>query len=122
MQVRNQKVLITGGAGFLGSFLSEEMLRLGATVTIFDRFSQGKKRIEHLEGNPAVKIIEGDLMDYDQLLDAMKGSSWVWHLSSNTDIATGLKDTMIDLRDGVMATRNVVEAMRQTGVRKLIFP
>lgn len=119
---KNKKVFITGGAGFLGSFLSEEMLRRGAHVTIFDRFSQGKKRILALEKHPQVTIVQGDLMDYEKVLEHIKESSWVWHLSSNTDIPAGLKDTTIDLRDGVMATRNLLEAMRQHGIQKIIFP
>lgn len=119
---KNKKVFITGGAGFLGSFLSEEMVRRGAQVTIFDRFSQGKKRILHLEKNPQVTIVQGDLMDYEKVLEHLKGSSWVWHLSSNTDIPAGLRDTTIDLRDGVMATRHLLEAMRHHGIQKIIFP
>lgn len=122
MEVKGKKVFITGGAGFLGSFLSEEMLCQGASVTIYDRFSQGRSRIQHLEGNPKVQIIQGDCGEYDKLLEAIKDSEWVWHLSSNTDIPAGLKDTMVDLRDGVVATRNVLEAMRHQGIKKMIFP
>ncbi len=122
MDLKNKKVFVTGGAGFLGSFLSEELVKRGARITIFDRFSQGRSRIRHLENHPQVTVIQGDLMEYDKVVEHMKGSELIFHLSSNTDIPAGLKDTMVDIRDGVLATRNILEAMRATGVRKMIFP
>ncbi len=119
----NQKeILITGGAGFFGSFLTEEMLKRGARVTLFDRFYQGTGRIRHLLNHPAVKIVEADLSEYDKLVEAVRGKYLIWHLAGNTNIPAGLQDTFLDLKDGVIATRNILEAMRETAVRRLIFP
>ena len=106
----------------MGSFLTEELIKRGARVTLYDRFSQGRSRIRHLEGHPQLTVIQGDLMEYEKLLESMKDSVLIWHLSSNTDIPAGLKDTMVDIRDGVLATRNILEGMRALGIRKLIFP
>lgn len=114
-------MLVTGGAGFLGSFLSEELVRQGARVSIYDRFDQGKRRIEHLLHHPSVKVVEGDLGDYRQLVKITAGNDLVWHLAGNTSIPAGAKDTYVDVKDGPLATRNVLEAMRETGVRKLVF-
>lgn len=121
MDVQEKEVLITGGAGFLGSFLSEELLLRGAKVTVLDRFSQGKKRIEHLVGKSGFTVIEGELSDYKKLVDCVRAKDFIFHLAGNTDIPAGLKDTSLDLKDGVVATRNLLEAMRETGVRKLVF-
>ena len=122
MNLKGKPILITGGAGFLGSFLSEEMVRQGAKVTIYDRLSQGAGRIAHLLKDPTVQLIQADLLETDKLFKAVHGKTLIWHLSGNTNIPLGLKDTTVDLNDGLVATRNVLEAMRAAGVRKLVFP
>lgn len=115
-------MLITGGAGFLGSFLSEEMIRRGARVTLYDSFKQGTGRIRHLLKEEALEVIEADTSEYPRLVEAVRGKKLIWHLAGNTDIPAGLRDTFLDLRDGLMATRNILEAMRETGVCKIVFP
>ena len=122
MNFNQRHILITGGAGFFGSFLTEEMLKLGAQVTIFDLFLQGRSRIEHVSNHPSLKIIQGDLLTYPEVLKAMEGIDFVWHLASNTDIPLGLRDTRVDLNHGVIATHHVLEAMRAKRVRQMMFP
>lgn len=122
MTFRNQDILVTGGAGFLGSYLTEELLRQGARVTIFDCFRVGKERISHLSGQPNLEICEGDVTDYPSLLKVVRDKAFIWHLAGNTDIPAGLSDTALDLNHGIIATRNLLEAMRETGARKLAFP
>lgn len=122
MIFKRKNVLITGGAGFLGSFLCEEMLRQEARVTVYDKLVQGKSRIGHLLDDNSLRLIEADLSDRDQLIKALSGSDFVWHLAGNTDIPAGLRDTRIDLQDGILATHHLLEAMRNTGVRKIAFP
>lgn len=122
MNFKGKRVLLTGGAGFLGSFLAEEMLRQEAQLTIYDRFSQGISRIHHLQRNPLLEVIEGDLGNYPRFVKAVEGKEFIWHLGGNTDIPAGLRDTRTDLQDGVIATRHVLEAMREKGVRQLVFP
>ena len=122
MDFKNKAILITGGAGFLGSYLAEEMIRQGARVTIYDKLLLGTSRIEHLLKAKSVELIEADLCDYQKLRNAILGKAFIWHLGGNTDIPAGLKDTSLDIRDGIMATHNVLEAMRETGLRKIAFP
>lgn len=122
MNFQGKKVLITGGAGFLGSFLSEEMVRQGAKVTIYDVFRQGLGRIRHLVENEALEVIEGDMLDFPKVVNAVPGKDFIWHLAGNTDIPLGLRNTATDLNDGIVATRNLLEAMRESRVRKLVFP
>lgn len=122
MEFSGKKIFITGGAGFLGSFLTEEMLRRNNSVTVFDRFSLGRKRLAHVQNHPQLKIVEGDLLSYELVQKALEGHDFIWHLASNTDIPAGLKNTMVDLNDGLLATRNILEAMRALSIRKIMFP
>ncbi len=121
MSFKGKQVLITGGAGFLGSFLSEEMLRQGAKVTIFDRLSHGTTRIQHLLKNPSLELIKATLQEEGKLKDAVKAKDFVWHLAANADIPGGIENTMMDINDGLLATRNLLEAMRAAKVRKIAF-
>jgi len=121
MNFKGKQVLITGGAGFLGSFLTEEMLRQDAKVTIYDRLSHGTTRIQHLLKDPALQLIKATLQDQDKLSEAVRAKDFVWHLAANADIPGGIKNTMMDISDGILATRNLLEAMRGAGVRRMAF-
>ncbi len=122
MDFNTREVLVTGGAGFLGSFLTEELLKQGARVTVYDSLKLGKSRIAPFLGNPNLTLIEADVLEARRLTSAVAGKDFIWHLAGNTDIPAGLRDTELDLNHGLVATRNVLEAMRETGVRKLAFP
>ncbi len=122
MYTQDQEILITGGAGFLGSYLAETLLEQGAKVTIYDFLKLGKERIAHLLGHPKLELVEADVLDCDKLVNAVRGKDLIWHFAGNTDIPAGLSDTALDLNHAIVATRNVLEAMRETGVRRLAFP
>ncbi len=114
--------LVTGGAGFIGSHLTDTLVSEGNSVVVYDNLVSGKKKdIEHLNGRPNFKFIEGDLLDVIKLNISMKGCDVVWHLAANTDIQKGNKVTDIDLNNCTIATRNVLEAMRTNSVDKLLF-
>jgi len=116
------RCFVTGGAGFIGSHLSERLLAAGNTVTVYDNLSLGRREwIEHLLHEPCFRFIEADLRDMEALQEAMAEHDLVFHLGANTDIPGGNQDTRIDLENDIIATYNVLEAMRQLGVRKLLF-
>jgi UDP-glucose 4-epimerase len=113
---------VTGGAGFIGSHLAERLLATGDRVTVYDNLSSGKREwIEHLFREPGFRFIEADVRDLDALKAAMPGHDVVFHLAANTDIPRGSLDTRLDLENDTIATHTVLEAMRQLGVRKLVF-
>lgn len=113
---------VTGGAGFIGSHLAEYLLAAGDTVTVYDNLSLGKKEwIEHLFSEPRFRFIEADLRDMGALKEAMAGHDLVFHLGANTDIPRGNQDTRIDLENDIIATYNVLEAMRHHEISKLLF-
>jgi UDP-glucose 4-epimerase len=117
------RVLITGGAGCIGSDLAAELLRRGSHVTVIDNLSSGKfEHIDPLTGNPGFRFVTGDLLD-SAVLDAwMPGMDMVWHLAANPDVKFTAGDaTDKDLKQNTLATYNVLESMRRHGVRRLAF-
>lgn len=115
---------IVGGAGFIGSHFTDALLaNPGVTaVTIFDNFSSGREwHYQHHSANPALKVVRGDVNDSHLLAMAMAGHDVVIHLASNPDIARAIKDPDIDFREGTVLTRQVLEAMRVTGARHILY-
>jgi len=119
---KTTKYFVTGGAGFIGSHLVDKLMEEGDQVTVYDNLASGRKEnIEHHIGNTGFHFIQADLLDYETLKQAMKGHDIIWHLGANTDIPTGNRVTDLDLNNCTVATRNVLEAMRQNGIDKLLF-
>ena len=113
---------ITGGAGFIGSHLVDRLLREEKKVTVYDNLSLvSGDNIKHLIGKKNFKFIKADLLDFENLKEAMKGHEVIWHLGANTDIPGGRKQTDKDLKNCTIATWNVLEAMRQLGINKILF-
>jgi UDP-glucose 4-epimerase len=117
------KCFITGGAGFIGSNLTDRLLQGGHSVTVFDNFSTGQRRfLEEAEAHRDFSLVEGDLLeDRGRLGDAMAGHDLVVHLAANADVRFGLEHPRRDLEQNTIATFNVLEAMRATGVSRIGF-
>ena len=116
MMLKNRSILVTGGAGFIGSHLVERLL-LDDEVTVLDNFSSG--RIEFLEpyrDNPDFHLLTGDLMNPEMLDNAVSGKDFVFHLAANPDVKLGAEDTHVHLEQNVLATYNLLEAMRKNAV------
>lgn len=113
---------ITGGAGFIGSHLSEKLLTEGNFVTVYDNLISGNiDNIENLTGRDNFHFIHDDLLNVSSLNNSMKGHDIVWHLGANTDIPKGNKVTDLDLKNCTVATRNVLEAMLVNNINKVLF-
>ncbi|MDZ4676437.1 MAG: SDR family NAD(P)-dependent oxidoreductase, partial [Oligoflexia bacterium] len=116
------KVLVTGGAGFIGSHLCLRLLKQGDDVIAFDNLSLGQEKfLKPCLDFKNFKFIKQDLLDFEEIKKACKGVERVWHLAANSDIAAGGKTTDVDLKIGTLATYNVLEAMRLQDVRELVF-
>lgn len=114
--------LVTGGAGFIGSHLVDALVREGKEVRVLDNFSSGKMSfLSHHEGNGNVEIVEGDTLDLEILTESMDGVETVHHMAANPDIRLGIEVTDTDLRQGTVATYNVLEAMRLSDVSRISF-
>ncbi len=117
-----KKVFLTGGSGFIGSHVTDLLVTQGYDVTVYDNLSNGRREfIEPQFGKPNLKFVEADILDTDRLAAEMKGCDLVWHLAANTDIIGGAEQPRRDLRDCVMGTFNVLEAMRALKIQKIIF-
>jgi UDP-glucose 4-epimerase len=115
-------VFLTGGAGFIGSHVADILLDQGYRLTVYDNLSNGRREfIRHHDGRPNFRFVEADILDHDRLSAELKGHDLVWHLAANTDIIGGAEQPRRDLRDCVMGTFNILEAMRHTGVRPILF-
>lgn len=116
------KVLVTGGAGFIGSHVVDELIRRGASVVVYDNLSTGFRR--HIEGaieTGRAVLVEGDILNCKRLVKAMTGVSLVFHLAANADVRGGKSDTGVDLRQNLMGTHSVLEAMRLSGASEIVF-
>jgi len=125
MMKDNKIVLVTGGAGFIGSHLCEALLARDYKVWCVDNLYLGREEfIEHMKSNSLFQFRNLDLLDKPALasLFAEAGFDVVFHLAANSDIQRGGKDHEIDLSLNFLTTVNVLEAMLQAGVKKIFFP
>ncbi|WP_434627821.1 NAD-dependent epimerase/dehydratase family protein [Pseudomonas sp. Z1-29] len=113
-------VLITGGAGFIGSHLTDALLANGHSVRILDDLSTGKRSNLPLD-NPAVELIEGDVADAALVARAMAGCSAVAHLAAVASVQASVDDPVRTHQSNFIGTLNVCEAMRQAGVKRVLF-
>ena len=117
------RVLVTGGAGFVGAHLVDILVENGNSVVVYDNLSSGKPHFlqHHIDSGNAVEIVKADLLDLDTLKENMVGIDIVFHLAANPDIRLGTEVTDTDLKQGTITTYNVLEAMRVAGTKKIAF-
>lgn len=117
-----QSMFVTGAGGFIGSALVDRLLADGNTVVGWDDFSTGQRQFaEDALKNPRYKLFEGDNLDLPALTRAMAGCDVVFHFAANADVRFGLNHPSKDLRQNILATFNVLEAMRAKGIKRIGF-
>jgi len=117
-----KNVFVTGAAGFIGSNLVDRLIAGGQTVIGWDNFSTGRKKfLDGALASPKFKFVEGDDLDLPALTQAMAGCDAVFHLAANADVRFGLEHPGKDLQQNTIATFNVLEAMRASGVKTIAF-
>ena len=121
LKLKDRSILVTGGAGFIGSHLVEALLAENH-VTVLDNFSSGKREFLALhQDNPNFRLIEADLLLPEALEKALTGVDMVFHLAANPDVKLGAQNTRVHLEQNVLATYNLLEAMRRCGVKRIAF-
>lgn len=119
----NCRVVVTGGAGFIGSYLTEELLNRNCRVTVIDDFSAGTmKNIHHLVKSPLLKIVKEDLKNPRRLGKIVAENEVIFHLAANPEVRVGETEPKVHFEENVLVTFNLLEAMRRAGVeRTLVF-
>ena len=114
---------VTGGAGFIGANLVRRLLAHdAAAVTVYDNFSVGKRwHLDRFAKDARLRIVTGNVRDLPALRKAIAGHDVVFHLASNSDIARAAEEPLIDFEEGTLLAQNVLEAMRETGVKRILF-
>jgi len=113
-------VVVTGGAGFIGSHLVERLLNEGYRVRVVDNLSTGRREnLAHLDG--AYEWIEGDLADFDVCRCAADGADYVVHQAAVPSVPRSVREPLQSHESGPTATLNMLEAARLAGVRRFLF-
>jgi len=116
-----ERVLITGGAGFIGSTLADRLLEDGVEVAILDDFRTGRREFVASAVERGAELFEGDVLDDALLRAAVEGADTVFHLQANADVRHGLEHPRRDLEQNTIATSNLLEAMRAAGAKRICF-
>ncbi|HWR25343.1 MAG TPA: NAD-dependent epimerase/dehydratase family protein [Methanosarcina sp.] len=116
------RILVTGGAGFIGSHLVDRLVKKGNRVTVFDNLSSGKiEFIKPYLESQAFTLVEEDLLNPESIEKACKDIDFVYHVAANPDVKLGASDTKVHFDQNITATYNLLEAMRKIGVGKIAF-
>lgn len=112
-------VLITGGAGFIGSHSAEVLLAAGAHVRVLDNFSSAKR--SNLPDHHGLEVIEGDIRDRDAVERAMQGVDHVLHLAAQVSVPASIADPLVSGQTNVMGFLNVLDAARRNKVARFVY-
>lgn len=112
------KVLVTGGAGYIGAHVAHELVKAGCTVKIYDDFSNGLHR--RLDGLKA-ELVDGDILDREKLIDALKGVDAVIHLAAKKAVGESVTNPLKYYENNVGGTLNLLAGMALHGIKHLVF-
>lgn len=116
------RVVVTGGAGFIGSHLVERLLADGHPVLVLDNFSTGRpENLSHLAGDPRLSLERVDVSHEPRLGSLLKGATWVFHLAALADIVPSIERPLDYHRANVDGTVAVLEAARVAGVDRFLY-
>lgn len=117
------KILVTGGAGFIGSHLVDSLMELGLEVVVFDNLTSGRREnLSRWLSHPKLRFIKGDLLNQSEVLSLLNGCDLIYHLAANPEVRVGSTEPPAHFRDNIQATFNLLEAVRLRRWRgRLIF-
>lgn len=122
MKIRGSNIVVTGCAGFIGSHLTDALLGMGNHVVGVDNLSAGRREfMEDAEGYQDFRFVQADLLN-DDLGPVFRGADAVIHMAANPDVRSGAKDTLSHYRQNIEVTYRVLETMKETGVKDILFP
>lgn len=113
-----KQVLVTGGAGFIGSHLVDHLLSTGHSVRVLDNLSTG--RLENLQGKP-VEFIEGDVASFATVCQAVQDCEIVFHLAALVSVPQSIADPLLNYHSNIAGTQYIFEAARLAGIKRIVF-
>jgi len=117
-----KKVVVTGGAGFIGSHLVDRLREDGHSVLVLDNFSSGRREnLSQHDGDSSVVVAEVDIANFEEVKDYLKDVSWVFHLAAIADVVPSIKEPLSYHRSNVNGTVSILEAARQAGVERFLY-
>jgi UDP-N-acetylglucosamine 4-epimerase len=120
--LKDSRVLVTGGAGFIGSNLVESLLNSGNSVVCLDNFSTGKREnLKEFISNPAFKLIEGDIRNYDDCLKAVENIDIVFHEAALGSVPRSIKDPITSTDVNIGGFVKMLFAAKESGVKRFIY-
>lgn len=118
--MKNKKIVVTGGAGFIGSHIVEELVKLGAEVVVIDNLCEGKKEnLSHVINQ--IKFVEGDIRDFDLLIKKFEGVDYISHHAALRSVPASLEKPDLYNDVNVNGHYNVLEAARRNNVKRVVF-
>ncbi|MGD9899310.1 MAG: SDR family NAD(P)-dependent oxidoreductase [Calditrichaceae bacterium] len=116
------KVLVTGGAGFIGSHLVDRLLENDFKVVVLDNLHRGKlKNIQKHIDMGKIEFIDGDIRDYDTVMGAVQNCDTIYHLAAQSNVMGAVSDLDYSFSTNVIGTFNMLKASHESGVRRFIF-
>lgn len=116
------KCIVTGGAGFIGSHLSERLLNDGHEVLVIDNLSNGKeKNLVDFKDHPKLKFVKADCSDQESITALFKNSDWVFHLAALADIVPSIEDPLKYHKANVDGTAVVAQAAKEAEVKRFVY-
>lgn len=118
------KILVTGGAGFIGSHLDDALIARGHQITVVDNLVLGRKEnIAHLMNNPLFKFVEADILDTNTMHKVFEDGQFdmVYHLAANSDIQKGGKDPLVDYQLTFNTTFQILQLLKEFEIKKFFF-
>lgn len=118
----NKKVIVTGGAGFIGSHLTDQLINQGHSVIVIDSMITGREEnLTDLLGRPQFKLVRADVADFEQISGYFKGIDWVFHLAGRADIVPSIQNPRQYHHANVEGTVAVLEASRLNDVKRFLY-
>jgi UDP-glucose 4-epimerase len=123
VNLKNKKIVIFGGAGFIGSHLTERLIQEGASVTVYDNLKTGRTaNLAQVWQHPQFRFIQADVSDRKKVDETVPGHEIIFHFCDDSDIRTAAAHPDTFIEQNIMGLFYVLEAMRRQGIRTILFP
>ena len=118
-----KKILVFGGAGFIGSHLTERLIRDGASVTVFDNLKTGRtSNLAKVWQQPGFRFVEGDVREKDKVEATVPGHEIIFHFCDDSDIRSAAEHPDTYVEQNILGLFYVLESMRRNRIRHILFP